>query len=144
MALPLGSRATTITCDCEAPSWVMVSGVAAIVIERASSDGPDNGGAVVFLVEQAAAAATVSRSVSVRHALTICPAPCALALSKMATKPCWRRPSGRVGPVGEVDADRPAHRDGVAGLVVPVERDLREGRDKLRTAPIPEREERRF
>ncbi len=64
-ALPLTSRATTTTRAWELPSWAMVSGVAAIVSESDSSDGPVMLGAGASSTEQPAARATAARRDSV-------------------------------------------------------------------------------
>jgi hypothetical protein len=44
---PFSSRTVTTTTDCDAPSWLMLSGVAESNIDVAKPDGPVSDGAVV-------------------------------------------------------------------------------------------------
>src|SRR5438445_13043717 len=60
MPLPFGSRTVITMEDCEPPSWLMLSGVARMDIDCASSDGPISGGASGFPSVQAAQSASVA------------------------------------------------------------------------------------
>ena len=47
IGLALESRTNTVMEDCDAPSWLMLSGIAVGTTDIASSDGPDRAGASV-------------------------------------------------------------------------------------------------
>src|SRR4051812_33349971 len=67
--LPFESEAETVMSDCDAPSWVIASGVALTVIPVPYSDGPVSGGVGWFFIVQPAATAsrTVVRAVALRE-----------------------------------------------------------------------------
>jgi hypothetical protein len=54
---PLGPRAVTATTLCEAPSWVIVSGVIVMVMDVPNSEGPPKAGASSFFIVHAVATA---------------------------------------------------------------------------------------
>src|SRR4051794_35215543 len=66
MPLPLTSNAFTAMADCDAPSLLMLSGVAVTRSDWANSDGPESGGVVCWLVVHAALSRSVA-AVNVRN-----------------------------------------------------------------------------
>src|SRR5229473_4039743 len=110
MYFPFTSRAVTIIEDCDAPSWLMLSGVAVRANDSASSDGPVSPGTFVSEMLQAELTRASTAPRIDRRAIRL-----AIGL--------------KVPKIAEVDLNRPGGTDGVADEIPTVERDVREGRE---------------
>src|SRR5262245_4407103 len=132
------SSASTESVASDRPSWVMMSGVTWTLSATPNSDGPASAGAVCLSTVQpeiaSTAAATKSRLVTT----------CSPQTKEVKNLPPGARPLARVAPIREVHANLPGHADGAAGLVEPVERDLRNRRDRVGATAARQGLERRF
>src|ERR1700731_3558966 len=107
MLFPFTSRAVTTIEDCEAPSWLMLSGVAVRANDNASSEGPASSGTFVSETEQAELTTASTAPRISRRAIR-------LAIGLKVPKIC------------EIDLNRPGGADGVADEILSVERDVGE------------------
>src|SRR5713101_9499334 len=113
MLFAFASRAVTVIDDCDAPSWLMLSGVAVRANDSASSDGPVSDGIFVSETLQAELARASTAPRINRRAIGL-----AIGL--------------KVPKIAEVDLNRPGGTDGVADMILTVERDVRDGRKNRR------------
>jgi len=127
---PLLSSAITTICDCDDPSCRSVSGFALSEIAVASSEGPDSGGACCFLTVQPARHVAATASAASARMVRV------ISMPMQGVSPRVKNPAlFGVAPIANVTTST-GHRNVVAVLVSPVERDLRDGRDENGPPPL--------
>src|SRR5216110_2684223 len=110
IAFPVGPIAVTLIDDCDPPSWLMLSGIAATVTDRASPDGPvSDGPSLVWTVQPTSVSVAIA-------AMTFEKALIGLEIPE----------------VSEINLNLAGDACGVAGLVMAIERNARDRREDLR------------